>query len=390
MEPRAILHVDMDAFFASVEQRDNPELRGKPVLVGGTSQRGVVAAASYEARVFGCRSAMPSAVARRLCPQAIFVKGRHERYREVSDQVFEIFEGFTPLVEPLSIDEAFLDVTGSRRLLGSEVEIAAAIRARIREVTGLTASVGVAANKFLAKLASDMHKPDGLTVIEPGRVHEILDPLPIGRMWGVGPAAEKRLHRLGVRTFAQLRALEPSTLAGALGSWGERAGRLARGEDDRPVIPDHEAKSVGHETTFFENLADPEDVRAVLLQLTEDTARRLRRKGRRARTVTCKIRYGDFETITRSRTLDAATSTTSELWAAARSIFDAWAARSFQPVRLIGVSTSGLAEAAETQLPLFADPAGEKQRALDAASDAVSEKFGKGAIRRARAIEDPE
>lgn len=376
----------MDAFFASVEQLDNPELRGKPVLVGGAGNRGVVAAASYEARVFGIHSAMPSAVARRLCPHAIFVKGNYERYRELSGQVFDILEDFSPLVQPLSIDEAFIDVTGSRQLLGSPEKIAAAIRARIRTETGLTASIGAAPNKFLAKLASDMDKPDGLTVIEPDRVHEVLDPLPIGRMWGVGPAAEKRLHRLGIRTFAQLRGLEPETLRSVLGSWGERIWHLARGEDDRPVIPDHEAKSVGHETTFFENLTEPEQVRAVLLRLTEDTARRLRRKGRRAHTVTCKIRYGDFETITRSHTLDTPTNATGELWRQAGSIFDAWAATSFQPVRLIGVSASGLTEADTEQLSLFDDPDASRGEALDRASDAVAERFGRHAIRRARAV----
>lgn len=387
---RAILHVDLDAFFASVEQLDHPELRGKPVLVGGSSARGVVAAASYEARVFGCRSAMPSAVARRLCPHAVFVKGNYARYRELSGRVFDILDDFTPLVQPLSIDEAFLDVTGSERLLGPAVEIARRIRARVKGETGLTASVGVAPNKFLAKLASDMDKPDGLTVIEPARVREVLDPLPVGRMWGVGPASEKRLHRLGIRTFAQLRELEPATVRSVLGSWGEHVGRLARGEDDRPVVPDHEAKSVGHETTFFEDVDAPEAVASVLLRLTEDTAQRLRRKGRRARTVTCKIRYGKFETITRSRTLDAPTNATAELWEAARGIFEAWAGKSFQPVRLIGVSASGLSEGEEAQLGLFADEGAARRRALDAASDAVAERFGRGAIRRARTLGDGE
>lgn len=381
----------MDAFFASVEQLDNPELRGKPVLVGGTGKRGVISAASYEARAFGCRSAMPTAVAQRLCPHAVVVKTRGSRYRELSDRVFTIFEDFTPLVQPLSIDEAFLDVTGSRRLLGPAVEIAKTIRARIKEEIGLTASVGVAPNKFLAKLASDLKKPDALVVIDPDRIQETLDPLPVTVIFGIGDAAARRLERLGVRTIAQLRRLEPRTLKATFGSWGERVGQLARGQDDRPVVPDYAAKSVGHETTFHENLADPDQVRAVLLQLTEDTAWRLRKKDRRGRTVTCKIRFGDFQTITRSHTLETATNTTSELWDAARTIFDAWAARGFQPVRLIGVSTSGLTETAEAQLGLFADPAHDRQQALDAASDAVAAKFGKGSIRRARALpEEPD
>jgi DNA polymerase IV len=384
---RAILHVDMDAFYASVEQLDDPSLRGRPVLVGGTGPRGVVAAASYEARAFGCRSAMPSAVAMRLCPQAVFVRGRFERYRELSESVFAIFEAFTPLVQPLSIDEAFLDVTGSERLLGPALEIAREIRARVRRETGgLTASVGVAPNKFLAKLASETGKPDGLTVIAPERVREVLDPLPVGRMWGVGPAAEKRLHRMGIRTFAQLRQTDPGALRAALGAWGERAWRLARGEDDRPVVPDHEAKSIGHETTFHEDVADPESVRSVLLGLTEGVARRLRRKSRLARTVTCKIRFGDFQTITRTRTLEPATDATADLWQAARGTFDAWAARDFRPVRLIGVQAGGLGERGDTQLGLFDEGGGDRRRALDEASDAVALRFGSGAIRRARTL----
>lgn len=387
---RSILHIDMDAFFASVEQLDNPALRGKPVLVGGTGKRGVIAAASYEARVFGCRSAMPTAIARRLCPQAVIVGGRGSRYRELSDRVFGICDDFTPLVQPLSIDEAFLDVTGSQRLLGSAVEIATTIRTRIKAETGLIASVGVAPNKFLAKLASDLKKPDALVVIEPGQDQEILDPLPVTVIFGIGEAAAKRLERLGVRTIAQLRQLEPITLKATFGSWGERVGQLARGIDDRPVVTDRHAKSVGHETTFHDDLTDPDQVRSVLLQLTEDTAWRLRKKGRRAKTVTCKIRYGNFETITRAHTMGRATDSTSELWLAARTIFDTWAATSFRPVRLIGVSTSGLTEEAETQLDLFPDPAAAKQQALDAASDAVAAKFGKGTIRRARGLGEGE
>ncbi|VAX41500.1 DNA polymerase IV, partial [hydrothermal vent metagenome] len=320
---------------------------------------------------------------------AVVVSGRGSRYRELSEQVFRIFEDFTPCIQPLSIDEAFLDVTGSERLLGSPVEIATAIRARIKTETGLTASVGVAPNKFLAKLASDLKKPDALVVITPETIGQILDPLPVTAIPGVGEAAAKRLERLGVRTIAQLRQLEPTTLTSTFGSWGERVGQLARGIDDRPVVPDRRAKSVGHETTFPEDLVDPEQVRSVLLQLTEDTAWRLRKKGRRARTVTCKIRYGNFQTITRSHTLDTATDTTSELWRAARAIFDAWATTSFQPVRLIGVSTSSLTEEAEAQLDLFPDPATAIQEALDAASDIVAERFGKGTIRRARTLDDP-
>ncbi len=380
---RWILHVDMDAFFASVEQLDNPDLRGKPVLVGGAGPRGVVATASYEARPFGCHSAQPMAVARRLCPQAIVVRGNYERYRELSNQVFEILGAFTPVVQAVGIDEAFLDVTGSIRLHGPADAIARAIRARIRADTGLTASIGVAPNKFLAKLGSDMNKPDGLTIIRPDDIQRILDPLPVGRMWGVGPAAEKRLTRLGARTLGDLRRMPKETLAGALGSWGERVWELARGIDDRVVHAREPVKSVSHESTFGENLTSPDEVRAVLLDHAGRVAARLRAKRLVGRTVTVKIRFGNFETITRSATLDAATDRTDEIARAARSLFDAWG---FRPVRLIGVGVSHLSEEAGEQLGLFDTDQRARQRAVDAAADAVAQRFGKGAIRRGSAL----
>ncbi|MEL7473433.1 MAG: DNA polymerase IV, partial [Planctomycetota bacterium] len=274
---RTILHVDMDAFFASVAQLDHPDLRGKPVLVGGTGRRGVVAAASYEARVFGCRSAMPSAVARRLCPHAVFVKGDFARYRELSDRVMSILESFTPAVQPISIDEAFLDVTGSERLFGDGETIARSIRARVHSETGLTCSVGVAPNKFLAKLGSDLNKPDGMTLITPQRVHDILDPLPVSKMMGVGPAAERRLERLGVRTIGDLRGVAPEALKATLGSYGPRLHELAHGRDERPVHADREAKTIGHEQTFGQDLTECDDVRAVMLGQCEAVGRRLRR-----------------------------------------------------------------------------------------------------------------
>ena len=385
---RVILHVDMDAFFASVEQLDNPELRGKPVLVGGTGKRSVVAAASYEAREFGCHSAMPTAIACSLCPQAIIVAGRGSRYREISDQVFAIFEDFTPIIEPLSIDEAFLDVTGSIRLLGSPVALARAIRTRIKTETGLTASVGIAPNKFLAKLGSDMDKPDGLTIIEPDNILQVLDPLPVERIFGIGPSSQKKLHRLGVRTIAQLRGLDQRALKWVFGSWGVRAGQLARGIDDRAVKSDRHAKSIGHETTFRDDVADVEHVCSVLLHLTEDVARRLRATGRFARTVTCKIRYGNFETITRSQTLSSPSNTTSALWQVAQDIFGTWAQDHFRPVRLIGITASNLVSGVQTQPMLFDDVQSTRQKALDSAADAVTARFGKHAIGRARAVED--
>jgi len=387
---RTILHVDMDAFFASVEQLDEPSLRGKPILVGGTGKRGVVAAASYEARAFGCRSAQPTAVALRLCPHAIIVKPSGSRYREISRAVFEILGSFSPLVQPISVDEAFVDVTGSAGLFGDGVTIARTIRARVLGETGLTASVGVAPNKFLAKLASDLDKPDGLTVIEPGRVFEILDPLPVSRLWGVGAASESRLARLGLRTIGDIRRTDERTLVANLGTTGAHLSRLSRGEDDRPVRSDRGAKSISHERTFGDDLADPEAVRAVLLGQVDDVARRLRAHDRLAGTVTLKIRYGDFETITRSGSVSAAigraTGRTDELWSVASSIFDAWADTSFRPVRLIGMAASNLSTpGSAVQMGLFEAETDEKRARVDEATDAIRAKFGEGAIRRAGA-----
>ena len=386
---RSILHVDMDAFFASVEQLDRPELRGKPVLVGGNGPRGVVAAASYEAREFGCRSAMPTAVALRLCPQAIVVKTRGSRYRELSERVFEILHGFTPRVQPISIDEAFCDVTGSVRLFGDPATIAHTIKDRVRGETGLTASVGVAPNKFLAKLASDLEKPDGLTVFEPGRVLEKLDPLPISRLWGVGPAAEKRLNGLGLRTIGDIRRYPERTLVAKLGDFGAHLARLSRGEDERPVHTDREAKSISHEQTFGSNLEHADEVRAILLRQCEDVGRRLRRHGRHARTVTIKIRFGDFETVTRSATLDQPTDQTDAIWHAAEGLFDTWATQGFRSVRLIGAGVSHLSspeEGSTPQLGLFDAEDAERRQRVDAATDLIASKHGKGAIRRGGAM----
>ena len=378
---RAILHADLDAFFASVEQLDDPELRGRPVLVGGKGPRGVVAAASYEARAFGCHSAQPTAAALRNCPHAVVVNPRGGRYRELSDAVFEILASYTPLVQPISIDEAFLDVTGSQRLFGEPEAIAREIRERVKSDTGLTISVGVASNKFLAKLASDMDKPDGLVVIEPGREQSVLDPLPASRIFGIGPAAMRRLERLGIHTIAELRGVPPGSLTAALGSFGQRVHELAQGIDERPVHTDREAKSISHEQTFGVNAEDPEFVRAVLMTQAEDVARRVRRHDRLAGGVTVKIRYGQFETVTRSATLGTPTDRTEAIWEAARGLFDAWP---FRPVRLIGVAAAKLSEGSGEQLDLFERR--ERARAVDSATDAIVDRFGKGSIRRARAL----
>ncbi len=378
---RAILHVDMDAFFASVVQLDRPELRGRAVLTGYDGPRGVVSAASYEARAFGCRSAMPMAQAKRLCPDAVVVKVPGERIRHFSSAVFEIFESVTPMVEPMSVDEAFLDVTGSARLLGDAVTIAKHIRKRIHSELGLTASVGVSFNKFLAKLASDMDKPDGLTVITPGDVGRVLPVLPIERMWGVGPATAEKLKTQGVRTFGDLSALTQKELEQRFGKHGDRFYRLSRGIDDRPVTHDCGAKSIGQEQTFDRDVDDRDHVRSVLLGQVQQIGRRLRKHSLKARGVTLKIRFGDFQTVTRSGTLANASDLTDELWQIARGLFDQWARQEFVPVRLIGASADRL-EAGSGQMTLFTDPDRVKKQRLDAAMDSIQDRFGAGSVRR--------
>lgn len=378
---RVIFHVDMDAFFASVEQLDNPELRGRPVLVGHDGSRGVVAAASYEARVFGCRSALPMVVAKRKCPHAIVVPVRGGRYREVSAQVFDIFERYSPLIEPLSIDEAFLDMTGTERLLGSPGDVAQKLKDKVRELTGLAASVGVAPNKFLAKVASDLDKPDGLTIIPHDGVDRALAPLPVSRLWGIGPVACAKLADMGIRTIGDLKHANVKLLASRFGDHAHHMMRLARGEDERPVVSDHEAKSIGQEQTFGQDVAEPDAVRAVLLEQVEQVARRLRKHQVFARCVTLKIRFGDFETITRSETRTFATQSTDELWVSASAIFDKWRSSAFRPVRLIGMTVSQLS-GDEGQLDLYDNPDREKRKKIDEVSDKIVQRFGKASLHR--------
>jgi DNA polymerase-4 len=368
----------MDAFFASVEQLDNPRLRGKPVLVGHDGPRGVVAAASYESRKFGCHSAQPISVAKRLCPSAIIVPVRMDRYRQVSSKVFEIFDEFSPVVEPLSVDEAFLDLEGTQRLHGPAEDVARRLKDRIKDRLNLTASIGVAPNKFLAKLASDLEKPDGLTIIREEDIDRILPPLSVSKLWGIGKVTAAKLESVGIKTIAHLRSAPPDLLKRHLGSESERYTRLARGVDNRVVTPDRQAKSIGHEQTFEVNVADPDEIRRVLMDQVEHVAQRLRRHGIHAGGVSLKIRYGDFETITRSRSLRSPTNSTREIWETAQSIFNAWR---FQPVRLIGVSAERLSRG-EDQLALFADPDRERQKKLDSVADQINEKFGKRAITR--------
>ena len=376
---RTILHVDMDAFFAAVEVLDRPELAGKALLIGGDGPRGVVSTASYEARRFGCHSAQPMSIALRRCPHAIVLPPNGKRYREISHRVFEIFDDFSPLVEPLSIDEAFLDLTGTEHIHGSGVDAANLIRKRIRNEIGLTASIGVAANKFLAKLASDYNKPDGLTVVTPDMMDDWLAAMPIGRLWGVGKATEAKFETMNVRTIGQLRRLTEDELIQRFGNSGARFFRLSRGMDDRPVVPDREAKSISQEHTFGIDVEDPDQIRRMLLSQVDQVSWRLRKHGFKARSVTVKIRFGDFETVTRSHTLPSPTDTTETIWHAAKDVFDKWAKR-YRPVRLIGVGVSQFG--GEEQLSLFGQEESEQNRKMDQLTDQIRDRFGKHAIRR--------
>jgi DNA polymerase-4 len=352
---RRIIHVDMDAFFASVEQRDNPELRGKPVAVGSSRARGVVAAASYEARVFGVRSAMPSVTAQRKCPDLIFAPPRFEVYREVSGQIHEVFLRYTQLVEPLSLDEAYLDVTAACTDGLTATDIGELIRKGINEMTGLTASAGVSYNKFLAKLASDQNKPDGITVITPRRGPDFVASLPVGRFNGVGPVTEGKMHRLGIFTGADLRDKDLAFLAQNFGSSAEHYHAIARGIDNRPVNPDRERKSVGAENTFVEDISGFDAAVAALVPIIDKVVVRCEQKGVAGRTVTLKVKFSDFEQITRRVTLNAPVKDEDRIMEVARELL-----KSEYPfrtgIRLLGVSMSGFAEndpAHEAQMELF-------------------------------------
>ena len=379
-----IIHVDMDAFFASVEELDRPELAGRPVIVAGSPKsRGVVSAANYAARKFGVHSAMPAAKAHRLCPHGAFLPVRMDRYVDVSHQIHQIFFRYTPLVEPLSLDEAFLDVSGSLGLFGPAVEIGRRIKREIRDELGLVASVGVAPNKFLAKIASDLDKPDGFVVVDENNVQDFLDPLPVARIWGVGQASNRVLDRLGVRTIAQLRTVSPEVLRDKFGAMGQRLWQLARGIDSRPVVPGHEAKSISHETTFAVDIDDMEILQACLLQLTEQVARRLRRHELLARTVHIKVRFADFQTITRNQTLAEPTDLTDALWRTASEMLSARLPRNHPPVRLLGMGVSGFNESGQSQGLLFDRDENTRQEKLDTLTDRILDRFGNGAIGRA-------
>ncbi len=382
VQSRQIIHVDMDAFYASVEQLDNPKLKGKSVIVGGAlNQRGVVSAASYEARKFGVHSAMPMAQAIKLCPQAIVLPVRMQRYVQLSEQIHTIFQEYTPQIEPLSIDEAFLDVTGSLSLFGSAETIGHEIKLKIKEQLNLVASVGIAPNKFLAKLASDLDKPNGFVVITDENCQEVLDPLPVGRIWGIGKVTQKALRAEGIETVKQLKETPLGVLRRIFGNQTEQMLSLARGQDDRPVESEQEAKSISSEQTFARDVMDREFLFGILLQQVEEVAYRLRAHGLKARTLTLKIRYGDFKTITRSSTLNESTQITKVLWQEAEAILGKWFKQSAQPLRLLGFGVSGLADEHAGQQSLFPDPEGEKQQRLDQTFDAIRKRYGKDALK---------
>tara|TARA_R110002049_G_scaffold2750_4_gene22038 strand:- start:241649 stop:242851 length:1203 start_codon:yes stop_codon:yes gene_type:complete len=383
------LHVDMDAFYASIEQRDRPELRGKPVVVGGSSGRGVVAAASYEARRFGIHSAIPGRRAAQLCPEAVFVKSRINHYADVGRQVREIFHRFTPLVQPLSLDEAFLDVAGSLRLYGDAEKIGRMIKSAITDELNLTASVGVAPLKFVAKIASDLNKPDGFLVVGKDQILTFLDPLPIKRLWGVGRVGQEKLQRIGIHHVGDIRARTSDDMRRHFGGWGEHLWRLANGIDPRKVVPDHTAKQISHERTFAEDIADEELLRGVVCALCEQLTRRLRRSERQARNVSIKYRREDFRTFSRSTTLKEMSDETETIFQAASELLSAMRRDQPRPVRLIGVSVGSLTDRNPMkQLGLFDDVGGgtdgqRNGKKLDNVVDDIANKIGPSALYRA-------
>ena len=378
-----IIHIDMDAYYASVEIRDNPQLADKPVIIGGSpTGRGVVSTANYIARKFGVHSAMPTSQAIRMCPHAILIRPRIDHYAAISKQIREIFLNFTDLVEPLSLDEAFIDVTGSRQLFGDAVTIAKQIKLRIASEIGLTASAGVAPNKFLAKVASDLEKPNGLVVVEPDAISAFLDPLPVSRVWGVGAQTQKKLESYGVHTIAQLRQLSLEVLKSAFGINSDHFWRLSRGIDSRAVVPDRDAKRISHETTFQHDLTDQASLRAWLLDLTDQVARRMRWYKIVGRSVHLKVRYSNFETITRSRTLNEPTNSTAALARLAAELFSQSELQFDRGIRLIGMGVDKLSCNQPVQLSLFDQEDAERSKRVDKATDTIRDKFGKLALKR--------
>jgi DNA polymerase-4 len=380
--PRTILHADLDAFYASVEMLDDPSLRGRPVIVGGDpGARGVVSAASYEARRFGVHSAMPLRTAARHCPQGVFLPGRPDRYRELSERVMRIFASYTPLIEPISLDEAFLDVTASSAAFGDGETIARRLKERVLTETGLVVSVGVAANKLCAKIASDLRKPDALVVVPTGEEASFLAPLPVRRLWGVGPRAQQALEELGVTTIGQLAAVGEPTLRRRFGVHGTELAHRARGIDPSPVVPTHEPKSIGHEHTFERDVVDVGRLELVLLDLADSVASRLRHHHLAAGAVQLKLRYEGFETLTRQAPLPRQARESEPLYEAAVAMLG----QTLEPgrgVRLIGLTAIGLSSS--QQLTLFDEP--ERADRVAASIDAVRSRFGERAITLARLV----
>jgi len=382
--PMDIIHLDMDAFFASVEVLDNPHLKGRPVIVGGSAERGVVSAASYEARRFGVHSALPMALARKRCPQGVFLPVRMARYQELSAAILAIFFRFTPLVEPLSLDEAFLDVSGCRALFGPPEAIARRLKELIHLETGLTCSAGVASSKLVAKIASDLEKPDGLTVVPPGMEREFLAPLAIERLWGVGKSTRKTLRMMGVKNIGDLNRLPESILTGKFGKPGRGMHRAALGIDHRPVVTERPVQSVGNEETFATDLTDPAAIRRELLTLATRVGRRLRRAGLRGRTITLKIKYHDFAQISRSTTLAEASADDQLLYRTCWQLLQT-SERAGSPIRLLGITAANLvASSSGRQLKLFPLPGNttKKNDALHAAMDKIRDKFGEKSLQR--------
>ncbi len=375
---RWILHVDMDAFYASVEQRDHPEYRGKPLVVGGIGRRGVVATASYEARKYGVHSAMPMETARRLCPQGIFIAGDHDKYAAVSAQIMAILSDYSPLVEPLSLDEAFLDLSGMELIFASPIEIAREIKQRVRDELQLTVSAGLAPNKFLAKMASDLKKPDGLVAVAHGGEQDFLAELPIEKLWGVGDVTAKSLRAKGFTKISQLALLAEADLKPFFGQAAATVYNLVRGIDDRPVVPGRESKSIGAEETFPYDLTDTDEMRTMLTVMTNRVGARLRQENFAAWTITLKLRYGNFQTLTRQRKLTRPTQADETIYRTALDLLMQHAAPA-TGIRLLGITVSHFESAERLEACLF-DDREEKGRQISSVMDHLREKFGAAAL----------